>query len=125
MNQKNIFMVIGVILLLQGVFFYTMADNVVTGAFPTIDAAGKTSAIPLMQVMSVLSILVGLISIASRNNASVLWAYTLGFGLFVVLSLKHMLMDHINVPIPALAIQIVIVLACVYLWMQNKKPAAA
>ncbi len=125
MNQKNIFMVIGVILLLQGVFFYAMADKVVTGAFPTIDEAGKTSAIPLMQVMSVLSILVGLISIAARNNASVLWAYTLGFGLFVVLSLKHWFVDHINVPIPALVIQIVIVLACAYLWMQNKKPAAA
>ena len=121
MNQKNIFMGIGVLLLLQGIFFYTMSDKVVTDAFPSIDAAGKTSAIPLMQVMSVLSILVGMISIAARNTPAVLWAYTIGFGLFIVISLKHLLMDGINVPIPALAIQVVIALASAYLWMQSKK----
>lgn len=125
MNQKNIFMVIGAILVLQGIFFYTMSDKVVSDAFPTLDEMGKNAAIPLMQVMAMLSIAIGLISYAARNSPQVLWAYTLGFGLFSLLSLKHLLADHINVPIPALIIQIGITLVCGYLWMQSRKTAAS
>src|SRR5690242_18907399 len=104
MYQKTIFTVIEAILVLKGIFFFTMCEKVITDAFPTIDEAGKTSAMPLLQVMAVLSVIVGLITYAARNTPQVLWAYTIGFALFTILSLKHLLADHINVPIPALVI---------------------
>jgi hypothetical protein len=41
--------------------------------------------------------------------------------LFGLNSLKHLFIDHINVPIPALVIQLGIALVCGYLWMQSGK----
>ena len=125
MNQKTLFPVIGAILVLQGIAFLLMGDKVISGAFPNIDEAAKNPAITLLQVVALLSIAIGLISVAARNSPQVLWGYALGFSLLTLLSLKHLLMDHINVPIPALVIQIAIALICIYLWMQsNKGPAA-
>jgi len=121
MNQKNIFTFITVILAIQGLVFFTMADKVSADAFPSLDDQGKWAVAIVIEVLSVLSILVALITYASRNSPAVLWAYTLGFLLFVAISLKHLLMDDVNVPIPALIIQIVIALLCGYLWMQNRK----
>ena len=121
MNQKNIFMFIGAILLLQGIAFYTMSDKVVTSSFPDLDEMGKHASITLMEVLAVLSILVAFISFAAKDSPAVLWGYTIGFGLFTLLTLKHLLIDQINVPIPALVIQIVITLLCAYLWMKSGK----
>ena len=125
MTQKNVFPVIGAILVLQGIAFYFMATNVVSSAFPNLDEAGKHAPTILMQVMAVMSIALGLIAFAARNSADVLWAFCLGFVLFSLVSLKHLLIDDINVPIPALAIQIGIVLVCGYLWMRGSKPKSA
>ena len=121
MNQKNIFAVIGAILVLQGIAFYLMGGKMVVSTFPNLDEAGKYASTNLFQVISMLSIVVGLISFSARNSPQVLWAYTIGFGLFGLNSLKHLFIDHINVPIPAIVIQIGIALVCGYLWQQNKK----
>jgi len=121
MNQKNIFTVIGAILVLQGIAFYLMGDKMSSATFPNLDEAGKNASINLLQVISMMSIALGLISFAARNSPQVLWAFALGFGLFGLNSLKHLLLDHINVPIPALVIQIGIALVCGYLWLQNRK----
>jgi len=119
MNQKNIFTVIGAILLLQGIAFYLMGDKMGSSTFPNLDQAGNFATTNLFQVISMLSIVVGLISFATRNSHQVLWAYTIGFGLFGLNSLKHLFIDHINVPIPAIVIQLVIALICGYLWIQK------
>jgi hypothetical protein len=125
MNQKNIFTVIGVILVLQAVAFYFMGDKLTSNTFPDLDTAGRNATINLLQVISMMSILVGLISFATRNSAQVLWAFTIGFGLFGLNSLKHLIVNHINVPIVALVIQIGIALVCGYLWLQNSKNKAS
>jgi hypothetical protein len=122
MNQKNIFTVIGLILLLQGIAFYFMGDKMSSQTFPNLDEAGRSASINLLQVISMMSILVGLISFAVRKSPQVLWAFTIGFALFALNSLKHVFINHINVPIIALVIQIGIALVCAYLWFQNKKP---
>lgn len=122
MNQKNVFTVIGAILLLQGILFYLMGDKMAITTFPNLDDVGKEAAKNLLQVISMMSIAIGLISFGARNTPQVLWAYTIGFGLFGLNSLKHMFINHINVPIPAIIIQLGIALVCGYLWMQNKKP---
>jgi ABC-type Na+ efflux pump permease subunit len=124
MNQINIFTAISAVLILQGIFFYLMGSTIVSDAFTNLDEAGKFAASNLMQVLSALSIIVGLITYTVRDNAEVLWAYAIGFSLLCVVSLKHLLMDHINVPIPALVIQICIVLLSAYLWMQRGKSKA-
>jgi hypothetical protein len=121
MNQKTIFAVIAVVLLIQGVAFYWMGDKMAVDTFPNIDETGKVAAVKLLQVISMLSIAVGLITYAARNSPQVLGAYALGFGLFSLNSLKHYFVDHINVPIAALVIQIAIALVCAYLWMQKSK----
>jgi len=99
MNQKNIFTVIGAILVLQGIAFYLMGDKMSSATFPNLDEAGKNASINLLQVISMMSIALGLISFAARNSPQVLWAFALGFGLFGKNSLKHLFVDHINVPV--------------------------
>jgi hypothetical protein len=125
MNQKNIFTVIGAILVLQGFAFYFMGDKMMADVFPNLDEAGNYATTNLAQVMAMMSITVGLISYAARNTSQVLWAFTIGFGLFGLNSLKHMFINHINVPIPALVIQLGIALVCGYLWMQSGKTQAS
>jgi len=125
MNQKNIFTVIGVILVLQGIAFYLMGDKMSSQTFPNLDEAGRSASINLLQVISMMSIAIGLISFAVRNSPQVLWAYTIGFSLFGLNSLKHLLVNHINVPVVALVIQLGIALVCAYLWTQNKKPQSS
>src|ERR1700684_4008412 len=121
MNQKNIFTVIAVVLLIQGIAFYWMGDKMTADTFPNLDEAGKNASVKLLQVISMLSIAVGLITFAARNSPEVVGAYALGFGLFSLNSLKHYFIDHINVPMAALIIQIAIALVCAYLWIQKSK----
>lgn len=120
MNQKNIFTVIGVILILQGIAFFTMCTKVAASSFPSLDEAGVQAVAVVITVIGMLSILVGLISFAARNTPAVLWAYALGFGLLCLNTLKHYFIDHINVPMPAMIIQILVFLACGYLWMKSR-----
>src|ERR1035441_5099567 len=94
MNQKNIFAVIGVILVLQGIAFYLMGDKMSSQTFPNLDEAGRSASINLLQVISMMSIAIGLISFAVRNSPQVLWAYTIGFGLFGLNSLKNRSEEH-------------------------------
>lgn len=120
MNQKNIFTVIGVVLVLQGIAFYAMCDKMAATSFPNLDAAGNTATSALFTVIAMLSILIGLVTYASRNSPEVVWAFAIGVSLLTINTLKHYLIDHLNVPIPALIIQAVSAILCIYLWMQNR-----
>ena len=125
MKQKNVFTVIGAVLVLQGILFLVMRRKMSLDTFPDLAEAGRIATVKLLEVVAMLSILLGLISYAARNTSQVLWAYTTGSALLSILTLKHMIMDHINVPIFAPIIQIAITLVCGYLWIQNKKPRAS
>jgi hypothetical protein len=121
MNQKNIFSAISVVLILQGIIFFAMQNKLVTDAFPGLDAACYGPLANIIEVMSALSILVGLIAWACRSIGGVVWAFTLGSLILLCVTLKHMFVDGIQVPIFAVAIQALIVLSCGYLWMQKPK----
>ena len=121
MNQKNIFSAISVVLILQGIFFYAMGNKVVSDAFPNVDETGHNALVILMQVVSALSILCGIIAWANRTSTNVVWAYTLGSLVLLLDTLKHEFMDHVNVPVFAIIIQVLITLSCAYLWSQEKK----
>ena len=121
MNQKNIFTAIAVILILQGLAFYFMGGKIIAGAFPNVDATGQLALKQLLEVVAVLSFNFGLMAYATRNAPATVGAWTLGFALLLIVTLKHYLVDHINVPIPAIAIQVLSLLACGYLMLGSKK----
>ena len=121
MNQKNLFTIIGAVLVLQGIVFFFIGDKIAAGSFPTLDETGKHATKTLLTVMACLFILLGLITYAVRENQSVLWAYCIGVGLLTLNTMKHLLIDHINVPTFAWILQLLILLACIYLWMQSRK----
>lgn len=121
MNQKNIFTVIAVILLLQGIFFYLMGGKVVADVYPNLAADGVAATTTMMKVVAMVSIAFGLVTYTVRNSSQVLWAYTIGFGLFSLNTLKDLFIDKINVPIPAVVIQLGITLICGYLWYQRSR----
>ncbi|MEO5582790.1 MAG: hypothetical protein ABIR66_08865 [Saprospiraceae bacterium] len=56
MNQKSIFIVIAALLAIQGIAFIVMGDQVISDSFPVLDAACKSAAIPLLQIIAALSI---------------------------------------------------------------------
>ena len=62
MNQKNIFTAIAVVLLLQGIAFFVMGDQIIASSFPNLDETGKYAGVTLMQVISAISIIVALIA---------------------------------------------------------------
>ncbi|MBP7239725.1 MAG: hypothetical protein KBA14_05835 [Saprospiraceae bacterium] len=121
MNQKNIFTAIAAILVLQGIAFFLLGDQMITGTYPDVAEPGHTALLQLLQVPSALSILIGLITYANRTTPNITWAYTIGTGVLLGVTLKHMFMDHVNVPMAAAIIQVLIFLACGYLWSQEKK----
>lgn len=125
MNQRNIFSAIAILLLIQGVAFFLMKDTMITNTFPDLDGAGHTATVRLIEVMCALSILIGLVTWAVRSTPGVAWAYTLGNLLLVLVTSKHMFMDHINVPLAAYGIQFLSFLGCAYVWMKERssKPA--
>jgi hypothetical protein len=120
MNQKNIFTGIAVVLILQGVVFFITGDKMAADAFPGLTEDCYRALRLVIEVPSALSILIGLIAYASRNTPSVLWAFTIGTAVLFAVTLKHMLVDSVNVPIPAVIIQALILLLCGYLWLGKK-----
>lgn len=125
MNQKNIFTVVAAILILQGIAFFFMGNTMAGESFPNLDDAGKGAVAVIMEVLGLLSVTIGLITYAVRGNNDVLWAYLLGFVLLTANTLKHRFIDDLNVPIPAMVIQVGILLACVYLWTKNRSSSAS
>ncbi len=125
MNQKNIFTVMAALLAIQGIAFYFMGSQIATDAFGDIGAPGNLAAKHLLEVMAVFTFNFALVAYALRSNPQLLAPFTLGFAILVIVTLKHMLVDKINVPIWAIGFQIVSLLAVGYLWMQNNKAKPA
>ncbi len=125
MIQKNIFTAIAAVLILQGVAFYFMGGTIAGESFPTLDDTGKGAVAVMMEVVGLLSIFLGLITYAVRSHNDVLGFYLLGAVLLTINTLKHKFIDDLNVPVPAMVIQVFIVLACIYLWTQNRNSSAS
>ena len=121
MNQKNLFSVIAALLLIQGVAFFIMNAQLMASAFPAIDATGQQALGKLLEVMAALSVLLGLVTYATRTTPNVSWAFTIGSLVLLAVTLKHKFMDGINVPVPAMIIQVLMVLAFAYVWSQESK----
>ncbi|MEP7322289.1 MAG: hypothetical protein ABI761_10230 [Saprospiraceae bacterium] len=76
-------------MVIKGIAYFAMGDTVISSAFPTL-AAGKSAAIPLLQFIAALSIGFALVTYAAtRNYAQLLGKYTVGSGIFIILTLKH------------------------------------
>ena len=125
MNQKNIFTAMAALLTIQAIGFYFMGSQIVTDAFGDIGASGNLAAKRLFEVMAVFTFNFALIAYPLRSNPQLLAPFTLGFAILVMVTLKHMLVDKINVPIWAIGFQIVSLLAVGYLWMQHNKAKPA
>ena len=121
MNQKNIFTGISVVLVLQGIAFYTIAGKFVSESFPGLTEDAANAPTTLMKVFAMFCLALGLITYAVRNYAQCLWAYTVGIGLLSLNTLKDLFIDKLNVPMPAVVIQVGITLLCAYLWYQPFK----
>ena len=121
MNQKNLYSVIAVLLVVQGITFFVMNSQLVASSFPASDETGRVALGRLLEVMAALSILLGLVTYATRMTPNLNWAFTLGTLILVAVTLKHKFMDGINVPMPAMIIQIIMLVAFAYLWSQEQK----
>jgi|SRR5687767_1385329 len=121
MNQKNLYSVIAALLLIQGIAFFIMNAQLMASAFPDIDDTGRLALGRLLEVMAALSVLLGLVTYATRTTPNLNWAFTIGSLLLLAVTFKHKFMDGINVPIPAMIIQILMVVAFGYLWAQEQK----
>ena len=78
MNQKNIFTIIAALMILQGISFFIMDEKLAQDSFPGLGADGVAAVAVILTVASCLSILLGLVTYASRNNAEVVWAFAIG-----------------------------------------------
>lgn len=124
MNQKNIFTGISIVLIIQGIVFFVTKDSLAAQAMPSLSPDGQHAVGLVLEVISSLSVLVGFIAYATRESSQVLWAFTLGFLLLTCVTLKHMFVDNVNVPLFAVIIQGGITLLCAYLWMETRKVPA-
>lgn len=120
MNQKNVFTGISVVLILQGLVFFFMKTQIMTDAFPGLPTEAYHASGIMIEVVAALSIFIGLVAYGTRATPSVLPVFTLGSLVFLAVTLKHLLADNVNVPIPAVVIQVLIVLLCGYLWLGKK-----
>lgn len=124
MKQNIIFIVIGILLILQGGAFYFMNVQISASHFPELDAAGLSAAGAAFRLSGVITAAVGFITLSARSFPGVLWAYALGFLLISLNGFKDIFAEHLNVPLTGPIIQLVISLVCVYLWIQSRKQKA-
>src|SRR5687767_5990660 len=121
MNQKNLFTIISAVLVLQGLAFFIMGDQMMVTSFPNNDEAAHHSLGLLFELVAALFILIGIVTYAASTTPSVVWAFTIGSFILLAVTLKHHFVDGINVPIPAIIIQVLMLLAFAYLWSQQKR----
>ncbi|HMG13935.1 MAG TPA: hypothetical protein VK590_00740, partial [Saprospiraceae bacterium] len=79
MNQKNIFSGISFVLVVQGLLFFFMGGKLAADAFPALAPECQQAVHSVIEVLGMLSILVGLVAYSNRNSPQVLWAFTVGF----------------------------------------------
>ncbi len=125
MNQKNIFTVLAAIGLIWSISAYTMGDRIANDSFGGLDEKGVFAVSIANQLVAAINLIVVLALFATRNHSNVAWAFALGFLIMGIGSLKHLLMDGVNVPVIGIAAQFVFAAVCGYLWLKERKKVAA
>jgi hypothetical protein len=120
MNQKNIFTVIAIFLLFWALSFYFIGEKVVGDSFPGLSEEGMYAAIINAQLASTFLIIIALMVWATRNVPQVLGYFTIGTTILVMVTLKHIFIDGVSVPIVAPIFQGIVALLSGYLWYKNR-----
>lgn len=120
MNQKNIFTVIAIFLLFWALSFYFIGEKVVGDSFPGLSEEGMYAAIINAQLASTFLIIIALMVWATRNVPQVLGYFTIGTTILVMVTLKHIFIDGVAVPIGAPIFQGIVALLSGYLWYKNR-----
>ena len=124
MNQKNIFTALAAIGLVWSIATYTMGDQIANDSFEGLDEKGVFAVSIANQLVSVINLIVVLALFATRNHSNVAWAFALGYLIMGIGSLKHLLIDDVNVPVIGIAAQFVFAAVCGYLWLKERQGAA-
>jgi hypothetical protein len=125
MNQKNIFTVMAAIGLIWSIAAYTMGDQIADDSYGGLDEKGVFAVSIANQLVAAINLIVVLALFATRNHSNVAWAFALGFLIMGIGSLKHLLIDDVNVPIIGIAAQFAFAAVCGYLWLKERQGAAA
>ncbi|MEP6647081.1 MAG: hypothetical protein ABJC12_08320 [Saprospiraceae bacterium] len=96
MNQKNIFSVMALVLILQGVGFMIMKDSIVTSSLPALDEAGHRAAVKLTAVIAALSIMIGLIAYAARSATNVVLAFAIGSAILGAVTITYQISSSVK-----------------------------
>ncbi len=123
MTQKNLFTFLAFLGILFSVGTYFLGDQVALETFPGLSDQGKIAVAYNQELFAVVYLMVSLALYSTREYPNALGAFSLGFLLFGLNSLKHLLIDGINIPIWAAPLQLLISAMIGYLWMQNRKTA--
>lgn len=125
MNQKNVFTVLAAIGLAWSVAAYNMGEQIAHDTFQGgLDEKGVFAISIANQLAAAINLIVVLALFATRNHSNVAWAFALGFAVMGIGSLKHLLMDGVNVPVVGIAAQFVFAGVCGYLWLKERQKAA-
>lgn len=125
MNQKNVFTVLAAIGLLWSISTYTMGEQIANDSFQGLDEKGVFAVSVANQLVAAVNLIVVLALFATRNHSNVAWAFALGFVIMGIGSLKHLIIDDVNVPIIGIAAQFIFAAVCGYLWLKERQAAVA
>lgn len=125
MNQKNVFTVLAAIGLLWSISTYTMGEQIANDVIQGLDEKGVFAVSIANQLVAAVNLIVVLALFATRNHSNVAWAFALGFVIMGIGSLKHLLMDGVNVPIIGIIAQFLFAAICGYLWLKERQVASA
>lgn len=121
MNQKNVFTVLAVLGVGFSLFSYSMGAQIGKNSFPELNELGMFAVGINQELVAMVNIIVVLVMFASRDNPKVLWAFTLGFFLLGLNTLKHVVIDGVAVPVTGIVLQWAITAVIGYLWLQHRK----
>ena len=120
MNQKNIFTGIAIFLLFWALSFYFIGEKVVGDSFPGLSEEGMFADVINAQLASTFLLIIALMVWATRNIPQVIGYFTIGTVVLVMVTMKHIFVDDVAVPLLAPIFQGLIGVICGYLWYKNK-----
>lgn len=123
MNQRNIFTVFSILLIIWSAFFFFVSEAVITGAHGNVSEEALRVGSTIAELSSAFIFIIGLLLFATRNVPHVLSYFTIGATVLVCVTFKHFLIDHVNVPIAALIFQPLIAIITGFLWYKDKFPS--
>ncbi len=123
MTQKNVFTFLAIMGILFSVGTYFLGNQVALETFPGLSDQGKIAVAHNQELFAVVYLIVSLALYSTREYSNALGAFALGFLIFGLNSVKHLLIDGINIPIWAAPLQLLVAAVIGYLWWKNKKAA--